>query len=252
MTRRQFGEQAKAYATSALHRRDESLDMMERFATAHGATFRNIVDVGCGAGFTAAAMSRMGDRVLATDLTPEMVQQAQRVGHEGDAHGMTAVIAAASSLPVRTGSADLLTCRYAFHHMTDAEQVLAEFRRVLTDDGCFLLADTVATEDHDVYQWMDRVERLRDPSHHLNRSPSELLALIGDCGFRVTDQGTSRVHLDLDSWTQRSETPPAGVAQLQAMFAEAGPNVVDAFEIVRDDRETRFSWPVLVVQAVKA
>ena len=197
-------------------------------------------------------MSPLADRVLATDLTPEMVEQAHSVARERNATGMTAAIAAASSLPVRSGSVDLLTCRYAFHHMVDAEQVLGEFRRVLKDDGCFLLADTVATEDHVVYEWMDKVERLRDPSHHLNRSPSELLALIEGCGFRVTDKGTSRVHLDLESWTQRSATPPAEVAQLQAMLAEAEANVVESFEIVRDDSETRFSWPVFVVQAVKA
>jgi ubiquinone/menaquinone biosynthesis C-methylase UbiE len=74
-----------------------------------------------------------------------MVHQAHRVARERQATAMTAAIAAASSLPVRTESVELLTCRYAFHHMVDAEQVLAEFRRVLTDDGCFLLADTVAT-----------------------------------------------------------------------------------------------------------
>ena len=255
VTQKQFGERAKAYAASALHSRDESLDMMERMARDHlggGVARGNIVDVGCGAGFTAAAMSALANRVLATDLTPEMVEQAHRVGHERNASGMTAAIAAASSLPVRSGSVEVLTCRYAFHHMVDAERVLGEFRRVLTDDGCFLLADTVATEDPVVYEWMDKVERLRDPSHHLNRSPSELLALIEGCGFRVTEHETSRVHLDLDSWTQRSATPPAEVAQLQAMLAEAGPNVVEAFEIVRDDRETRFSWPVLVVRAVRA
>ena len=255
LTRKQFGDRAKAYASSALHSRDESLDMMERMARDHlggGVARGNIVDVGCGAGFTAAAMSALASLVLATDLTPEMVEQAHRVGRERNATGMTAAIAAAAALPVRSGSVDLLTCRYAFHHMVDAERVLGEFRRVMTDDGSFLLADTVATEDPVVYEWMDKVERLRDPSHHLNRSPSELLALIEGCGFRVTDKGTSRVHLDLESWTQRSATPPAEVAQLQAMLAEAGANVVEAFEIVRGDRETRFSWPVLVIQAVRA
>ena len=255
LTRKQFGDRAKAYASSALHSRDESLDMMERMARDHlgGDVARgNIVDVGCGAGFTAAAMSALASLVLATDLTPEMVEQAHRVGRERNATGMTAAIAAAAALPVRSGSVNVLTCRYAFHHMVDAERVLGEFRRVMTADGCFLLADTVATEDHVVYEWMDKVERLRDPSHHLNRSPSELLALIEGCGFRVTEKGTSRVHLDLESWTQRSATPPAEVAQLQAMLAEAGANVVEAFEIVRGDRETRFSWPVLVIQAVRA
>ena len=123
---------------------------------------------------------------------------------------------------------------------------------MLTDEGCFLLADTVATEDPEVYQWMDRVERLRDPSHHLNRSPSELLGLIEGCGFRVTDQGTSRVHLDLESWVKRSATPSAEVAELRCLLMEAGPDVVDAFEIVEMQSEIRFSWPVMVVKVVKA
>ena len=254
MTRKQFGDRAKAYATSALHSRDESLGMMERMAREHlggGLAHGNIVDVGCGAGFTAVAMSGLASRVLATDLTPEMVEQAHRVGRERNATGMTASIAAASSLPVRSGSVDLLTCRYAFHHMVDAEQVLGEFRRVLTDDGCFLLADTVATEDPVVYEWMDRVERLRDPSHYLNRSPSELLRLIEGCGFRVTEQGTSRVYLDLESWVQRSATPGEEVAELRRLLTEAAAAVTEAFEIEREHYDVHFSWPVLVVKAVK-
>ncbi len=256
MTQRQFGDRAKAYADSALHSRDESLEVMERMAaTGAGSAdpqHRTIVDVGCGAGFTAVAMSPLAQRVLATDFTPEMVRQAHRIGRERQASSMSASIAAASSLPVRTGSVDLLTCRYAFHHMIDAEQVLAEFRRVLSDRGCFLLADTVATEDPEVCQWMDRTERLRDPSHHLNRAPSDLQALIEASGFRVTDQATSRVRLDLASWTQRSATPPREVAQLRDMLVEAQPSVMEAFEIVRDDPEIRFSWPVLVLRADKA
>ncbi len=225
--------------------------MARRHLGARRGPYSNIVDAGCGAGFTATAMSALADRVLATDLTPEMVHQAQLVGRERNARGMTAAIAAASSLPVRSRSADLLTCRYAFHHMQDAEQVLKEFHRVLADDGCLLLADTVATEDPDVYEWMDKVERLRDPSHHLNRSPSELLKLIEECGFRVTEQGESRVHLDLESWVQRSATAPENVAQLRTMLTDAGTNVANAFEIVEEQGEIRFSWPVLVVQAVK-
>ena len=254
MTRRQFGERAKAYASSPLHSRDESLDIMERMARDHlgkAASQPSVLDVGCGAGFTAAAMSRLAGRVLATDLTPEMVEQAHRVGRERNAVGMTAGVAAASSLPVRTGTVDLLTCRYAFHHMVDAEGVLGEFRRVLADDGCFLLADTVATEDRDVYEWMDRVERLRDPSHHLNRSPRELVGLIEGCGFRVTERGTSRVYLDLDSWVERSATPEAEVRELREMLMGAGRDVADTFEIVREDGVVRFSWPVMVVKGVK-
>ena len=204
-------------------------------ATAHP----NVVDVGCGAGFTAAAMSALADRVLATDLTPEMVEQARRVGHERDAAGMSVAIAAASSLPVRSGSVDLLTCRYAFHHMVEAEQVLGEFHRVLTDEGCFLLADTVATEDPDVYQWMDTVERLRDPSHHLNRSPSELLRLIEECGFRITEQGTSRVHLDLESWVKRSATPPAEIEKLRSFVGGGWPRRSRCFrDRTRAERDT--------------
>ena len=254
MTRRQFGERAKAYASSALHSRDESLEMMEGMAREHlggGVRAGNIVDVGCGAGFTAAAMSALAGPVLATDLTPEMVEQARLVGRERNATGMTVAIAAASSLPLRSGAVDVLTCRYAFHHMADAERVLGEFRRVLKDDGCFLLADTVATEDPVVYEWMDRVERLRDPSHHLNRSPSELVGLIEGCGFRVTEQGESRVYLDLSSWVQRSATPAAEVAELRRLLMEAGAGVREAFEVDQQGDDIRFSWPVMVVKAVK-
>ena len=257
LTRRQFGDRARAYAASPLHSRDQSLDLMERLtmadATAASETrYRNVVDVGCGAGFTAVAMSSLARRVLATDFTSEMVQQARQVASERQADGMTALIAAASSLPVRTASVDLLTCRYAFHHMIEAQRVLAEFRRALAPGGSFLLADTVATEDPEVADWMDQAERLRDPSHHLNRSPSQLATLIEDCGFRITAKAEARVYLDLASWTERSGTPPREVATLRTMLQEAGPKVGEAFAIVVDGESIRFSWPCLVVRAVKA
>ena len=61
---------------------------MEQMATGAGdrTPYHNIIDVGCGAGFTAAAMSSLADRVLATDFTPEMVHQAHRVARERQAH----------------------------------------------------------------------------------------------------------------------------------------------------------------------
>lgn len=257
LTQKQFGHRARAYAASTLHSRDQSLDLLERLAIGNlavkpGPHYQNALDVGCGAGFTAVAISWFAGRVMATDLTPEMVQQTHRLAQQQGAQGVDAAIANASSLPLHTGSMELVTCRYAFHHMPHIEAVLEELRRVLREGGVLLLADTVAPEDTTAAQWMNNVEVRRDPSHLLNRTPAQLLALLESCSFQVTHVEKARVHLDLASWTHRSGTSPRDVDSLREDFLAAGPEVKEAFEIVDTGQSIDFSWPCLVVRSVVA
>jgi SAM-dependent methyltransferase len=88
------------------------------------------VDVGCGTGFVTMALRRRGWRVLGVDFSAPMLAQA-RAASGGT---LPLVRARGESLPLRDGSAALVTCGTSFHWLAPAS-ALAEFVRVLAPGG---------------------------------------------------------------------------------------------------------------------
>ncbi len=74
-SRQQFGPRAAEYATSTVHATGA-----ERSVTLLGLKPEHLaLDVGTGAGHTAHALARRCRYVLASDITPEMLQQARHL-----------------------------------------------------------------------------------------------------------------------------------------------------------------------------
>ena len=95
-------------------------------------------DVGCGPGHVAAFLAGLGLEAAGLDLSDGMVAQARAryPGLEFRTGSMTA-------LPSGDGEWDGLVSFYALIHLTDDADLgaaLAEFRRVLVDQGLLLLA----------------------------------------------------------------------------------------------------------------
>ena len=174
-SQRMFGPRAGAYARSSVHVRDDSLDIIQRMASqfvsrqCHWAA-----DLGTGAGFTAFAMADYSHRVVATDPTRAMLEQARRLGRERGLTNLALTQNVAEALPFADSSLDLVTSRVAGHHFADLDRALDEVRRVLKVGGALLMADSIAPEDVAVAHWMNDVELRRDFSHVKNRKVSEL------------------------------------------------------------------------------
>ena len=167
----QFGRTAAAYGTSRTHTNDDSLVSLESFVS--GMHVGTAVDIGTGPGFTAFAIAPFADRVIATDLTPQMLQQVRTLRGKHDAPGTEMALVAAEALPFAESSIDLVTCRTAAHHFADLPQWLNEVHRVLKPGGLLVTADTVSPEDSATARWMHEIEMQRDPSHVKNLAPSE-------------------------------------------------------------------------------
>jgi ubiquinone/menaquinone biosynthesis C-methylase UbiE len=245
-----FGAQAPVYATSQVHVHDASLDALRRLAGA--GPYRWAVDLGTGAGFTAFAMSPCAQRVLATDLTRPMLEQARRLGRERQLINLALVQAPAEALPFAAGSLDLVTCRVACHHFASLEQALDEVRRVLKPGGALVVADSVSPEDDAVSRWMNDVELRRDFSHVHNRKVSQWEALLAGRGLAITGREMLRIHLEFNDWVARTATPQAEVESLRRDFLCASAPVRQAFQIRPAGNDIHFSWPCLAFRAVKA
>lgn len=93
-----------------------------------------VVDLGCGTGHAAAALSRRWPqaRVIAIDFAPGMLRETAR---REEAPRIERLCAGAESLPLPDASVDLLFCNLMLPWCDDPDAVFAEIARVLRPRG---------------------------------------------------------------------------------------------------------------------
>lgn len=246
----QFGRLAGAYGASKTHAQAGALasaaSMLgdRRYGTA--------MDIGAGPGFTAFAVADRCHRVIATDVTPEMLEQARSLRSERGAPQTELMLTAAESLPCRNGSLDLITCRTAAHHFLNVDFWLAEVHRALAPGGELILIDTISPDGAEATAWMHDIEIWRDPSHVRNLAESEWLDAIESAGMHVAETALSRVDLEYPDWTERAGMPEEEAARLGQALRDAPMAAAQAFGITpKADGLIEFYWPILSVKAVK-
>lgn len=157
----QFGAQASAYVTSAVHAAGADLDRIgERVRARPGL---RVLDLGCGGGHVAFAAAAAGACVTAYDLSAEMLAA---VAAEASRRGLDRIETrqgGAEALPFPDARFDAVLTRYSAHHWRDVPAALAEARRVLKPDGFLVVSDIVAPEDPLLDTHLQAVELLRDP-----------------------------------------------------------------------------------------
>ncbi|MFO0951020.1 MAG: class I SAM-dependent methyltransferase [Isosphaeraceae bacterium] len=103
---------------------------------------RRAIDVGCGTGrHTQALIERGAERVVALDLTPEMIAGARSKPAFRDAPVHWVRHALPAPLPFRDGTFDLAVLGLVAEHIAELDRSLAEVARVLVPGGrCVLSA----------------------------------------------------------------------------------------------------------------
>jgi SAM-dependent methyltransferase len=229
--RDRFGAAAAAYATSEVHRGGPDLEAMLAAAPATGR--ERVLDVGCGAGHTTLAFAARAARVVALDLTPEMLAQASALAAERGFSNVRFEQGDATRLPFPDASFEVVTSRLAAHHFSDPAAMVSEVARVLVPGGVFLLADTVASEDPARDTFLNAFELLRDPSHVRNHRVSEWEAMFRAAGLAPETLGHFDIQLEFDPWVARIGTSPEAQTGLRAVFDAAPDEVRTHFHIHR-------------------
>lgn len=249
-SQRMFGSQASFYATSQVHISDNRLTTLQRMV-AEQPNPQWAIDLGTGAGFTAFAASEHCQRVVASDITLEMLQETRRIGNERKLENVLLCLNQAEELPFRDESLNMITCRAAGHHFADLGKALDEMRRVLKNGGCLIMADSVSPEDDYLAQWYNDVELRRDFSHVENRKVSALLDMLEGRGLRVMEKYDEKTHMMFNDWVERTATPEAEVVTLRRDFLAATAEARQTFLIEEKGDDIAFAWPSLVFRAVK-
>ena len=101
------------------------------------------IDLACGPGTYTRPLAARVRNAIGVDLTPAMVEKARaEAAHDGIAN-IEFVCADIYALPFADGAAGIVSCGYAFHHMTDPPRALAEMARVLQPGGRLAITDII-------------------------------------------------------------------------------------------------------------
>ncbi|MEZ3497955.1 malonyl-ACP O-methyltransferase BioC [Pantoea sp. KPR_PJ] len=144
---RAFGRAAGHYEQHAeLQRRSGDTLLALAPASASG----DLLDAGCGTGWYSRLWQQRGLRVVALDLSPEMLQQARR---QAAAHSYLA--GDIDALPLASQSVDRVWSNLAVQWSSDLRTALQQFARVLRPNGVMLFSTLLAgslQEVHDAWR----------------------------------------------------------------------------------------------------
>ena len=103
-------------------------------------SYCSVLDLGCGTGEMLRLLSERDETVKLSgiDLSENMLKVADE-----KLHGRVELVLGDSEhLPFPDGSFDVVYCNDSFHHYPAPEHVLAEVRRVLRENGTFIMCDS--------------------------------------------------------------------------------------------------------------
>lgn len=229
----QFGPQAQAYLSSAVHAQGRDLRQLADLA-AEVAAGAAALDLGCGAGHASFALAPRVAEVVAYDLSADMLAT---VAQAAAARGLAPVRTRqgpAERLPFADGTFALVVSRYSAHHWDDPAAALGEAARVLAPGGTLCLIDVVGPQGPHAAlldTHLQALELLRDVSHVRDYGRGEWRAMLDAAGFERLDERDWRLDIGFASWLARMRTPPVLEAAIRQLLAHAPREVRDYYRV---------------------
>jgi ubiquinone/menaquinone biosynthesis C-methylase UbiE/glutathione S-transferase len=246
----QFSERADQYGKS--HILAEVSDVEKAVTELKMRPGSKALDVATGNGHTAIYLASKGFSVTACDISGAMLKEAAHLAAE---KGVSLELNehSAEQLPYPDNSFNLVTCRVAAHHFSSPENFIRETSRVLKMYGFLVLIDgTVPDDQVDAYEWMNAVERLRDPSHARFITPNVWRKWCMDAGLTVTrSQVEAFKQPDLNWYFNVANTPPENRKKVLEMLAKAPSSVRELFKIGQEEGKIVWYWRRLTLVAGK-
>ena len=219
LSREQYTNHAQGYVTSKAHAKAAELARLVELAQPQPDW--TVLDVATGGGHTALALAPHVAQVVATDLTPKMLETAEaHIAGQG-ATNVEFKLADAEDLPFDDGAFDLVTCRIAPHHFPDCAHFVQESTRVLRAGGLLLVQDHVLPGDEEAARAVDDFERLRDPSHNRAFDEGEWRSMFEDAGLDVEDTEQVIKRHAFIPWAERQGCTAQTISQLITMMQQA-------------------------------
>jgi ubiquinone/menaquinone biosynthesis C-methylase UbiE len=245
----QFTRQAVEFAASPALHNQAALDLLVEAARTQPSDVS--LDVACGPGSVVCAFAARVRRAEGLDATEAMLEEARKLAarsglanvawHRGDVY----------ALPFADAVFDIVSCRFAFHHLEAPAKALAEMVRVCRAGGRIVLCDAVASEDPAKAAAFNAMERHRDPSTVEFRSLAWHLRLFRAAALPEPAARFYQVPAERDRLVAMSFPAGGDREGLGAMIDASVDGDAMGVNARRDGATVRFDYPAAVLVAVK-
>jgi ubiquinone/menaquinone biosynthesis C-methylase UbiE len=226
VVRREFERAASTFAERTKGR----FDKMDVIGFSRVETGANVMEVGGGTGNFLSLFGDVAGMLVAVDLTHGMLAEAAKRNP-----GMLAIVADGGRIPARDSSVDLVASAQMFHHVFDPVEIIREMGRVSRRQ--ILVVDQVSNENADEARAMTELELVRDPSHALTRTPSQLREMLVTAGLQVTDERIVESRDRFSKWMWTGEFPEERIEAVRRFIVERGSETGMDFLPADDDFE---------------
>jgi ubiquinone/menaquinone biosynthesis C-methylase UbiE len=245
----QFTRQAAVFAKApALHAKATIELLVEAAQPKPG---DSSLDVCCGPGSVVAAFAPRVARAVGLDATAAMLDEARALAseqgltniewHQGDVY----------ALPFADAVFDIVSCRFAFHHLEKPALVFAEMVRVARRGGPIVLCDAVCSDEGQKAEAFNRMEKFRDASTVEFRTLGFLQALFRDAGLPEPEARFFAVPVEREAVIARSFPVGDDRAGLRATLDAAVEDDAMGVGARRDGATMRFEYRSVVLTARK-
>lgn len=211
---KQFTNTAEAFAKFAV--RDTPDVVIEKVDFLKPQPENVILDVACGPGALVLAMAPSVQYALGMDLTPAMLLQARHFQAEKQIANAAFICGEGEKIPYPDSTFDLVSCQYAFHHMSRPELVLREMVRVTKPEGRIFVDDTLGPESDEKFELHGRIEIVRDPSHTQSLRLTTFLSMFDKLELEVMTQTFRRRRRSFNQWMLRAGHEPGDARYREA------------------------------------
>jgi len=129
--------------------------------------------------------------------------------------------------------------------------VLAEMKRVCAPGGRIALVDVAASEDPAKAAALNRMEKLRDPSHVRALTLAELQALFPDVGLPAPRAAFHQLKSELEGLLERSFPEPGDAERVRRMLIDSLEDDGLGLGTHRRGDRVVFAYPVAVLVAAR-
>ena len=246
----QFTRQASLFATSPALHNQAALDLLVDAARPRQDDVS--LDVACGPGSVVCAFAPHVRQAEGLDATEAMLAEARRLAmerglanvgwHRGDVY----------ALPFADAAFDIVSCRFAFHHLRTPEAAFAEMVRVCRPGGRIVLCDAVCSDDPAKAAAFNRMERHRDPSTVEFRTLAWHLALLRGAGLPEPHVRRYAVPAELGRLITMAYPAGDDRAGLRAMIEASVEGDAMGVNARRDGDTVRFDYPAVMMVTTRA
>jgi 2-polyprenyl-6-hydroxyphenyl methylase/3-demethylubiquinone-9 3-methyltransferase len=162
---------------------------------------RVIIDVGCGGGFVAEDLTKMGYTVTGFDISEESLKKARDHAKKSKLN-IQYNTGSIYSIPMASGSVDVVVVSDVLEHLDDVPRALKEIKRVLKPGGVFVF-DTIARTVWSyltTYLGAQQILGIVEPGAHdwsMFIEPDELEMMIREAGFDTDRQSWAGIGSNL-------------------------------------------------------